>query len=115
MDQFDPDRPAFPHEPSEPRTAERPFAVCLEHQAVEDQMSPIGLVCPCCKHRLYVAPPSGRCRSFWESQPGAWSVDRQPCFVYTLLWDDCRIRSLHAPGVEFDPRGQLLRASQPAS
>lgn len=114
MHTFDADRQPASHDPAQQSAAERPFAVCLEHQAVEDQMSPVGLVCPCCKHRLYVTPPTGRCRSFWESQPAAWSVDRQPAFVYTLLWDDFRIRSLHAPGVETDPRGQLARASHPA-
>jgi hypothetical protein len=92
-----------------PPVAATPYAWCLEHQAVEDQMSPIGLVCPCCKHRLYVSPPQGRCRSFWESQPAARSMDRQPRFVYTLIWDDFRIRSLHAPGVDTDPRGPLAQ------
>lgn len=115
MHQFDIDGQAAPRESAEQRVAEHPFAICLEHQAVEDQMSPIGLVCPCCKHRLYVSPPTGRCRTFWESQPAAWTVDRQPRWVYSLVWDDFRIRSLHAAGVDVDPRGQLVRAAQPTS
>lgn len=85
------------------------YAICLEHQAPEDQMSPIGLVCPSCKHRLYVSPPRATCRSFWESQPAAWSLDRQPCFVYTIRWDDFLIRTLHAPGIESDLRGSLAQ------
>ena len=82
----------------------REFLWCLEHQAAEDQMSPYGLVCPQCKRRLYTHPPVGPLRTFWESQPGAWTVDRQPCFVYSLLWDDFRIRSLHPAGDAFDVR-----------
>lgn len=82
----------------------REFTWCLEHQALEDQMSPVGLVCPECKRRLYVDPPAGLYRTWWESQPAAWSPDREPCFVYTLAWDDFRIRSLHAAGDEYDLR-----------
>jgi hypothetical protein len=33
--------------------------------------------------------------SFWESQPAAYTLDRQPCFVYTLRWANYQIRSLH--------------------
>lgn len=87
----------------------REYAWCLEHQAAEDQMSPVGLVCPECKHRLYTQPPKGRLATFWESQPGAWTVDRRPCFVYSLLWDDYRIRSLHAAEEEFDIRSRNVR------
>ena len=43
---------------------------------------------------------------FWESQPGAYDLNRRPCFVYTLIWDDFRIRSLHPPDSETDPRGR---------
>ena len=60
-------------------------------------MSPLGLVCPRCKQRLYANLPSGPCRSFWEIQPAAYSLDGKPCFVYTPWWDDYRIRSLHPP------------------
>ena len=35
--------------------------------------------------------------SFWESQPGAYTLDGRPLFIYTLLWDNYRIRSLHFP------------------
>ena len=34
----------------------------------------------------------------------AYSRDRKPCFVYSLMWDDFRIRSLHAAGSEVDAR-----------
>lgn len=70
---------------------------CLAHQLPEDQASSVGMVCPRCKQRLYVRPPQGRCMSFWESQPVAYSLDGRPLFVYTLMWDDFRIRSLHLP------------------
>ena len=83
------------------------FTHCLEHQHAEDQMSPLGLVCPRCKQRLYVAPPRGRGRGYWESQPVAYSLDGRPCFVYTLVWDDFRIRSLHPAHSEHDIRGGL--------
>jgi hypothetical protein len=92
----------------------REFTWCLEHQAAEDQMSPCGLVCPECKRRLYTQPPVGMQRTFWESQPAAWTVDREPCFVYSLLWDDCRIRSLHAAGDEFDIRSRNAPVEMPA-
>ncbi|QDU43420.1 hypothetical protein Mal52_18940 [Symmachiella dynata] len=80
---------------------------CLTHQRPEDQTSMLGLVCVECKHRLYAAPPSGNRRSFWESQPAAYSLDRRPCFVYTLMWDDFRIRSLHAAESVVDARSPL--------
>lgn len=78
-------------------------------------MSPVGLVCPDCKRRLYTQPPAGRLRTCWESQPGAWSLHREPCFVYTLMWDDWRIRSLHAAGDEFDLRSQNAPVELPAN
>jgi hypothetical protein len=91
------------HSPFEfPRVAQ-----CLAHQRPEDQMTPLGLVCPDCKRTLYLSPPTGRCRSFWESQPGASDLNGQPCWVYTLMWDDFRIRSLHPANVENDVRGAL--------
>ncbi len=82
----------------------RDFTWCLEHQADEDQMSPAGLVCPECKRRIYTQPPIGPLRTCWESQPGAYALNGEPCFVYTLIWDDFRIRSLHPAGDEFDLR-----------
>ena len=85
---------------------------CLIHQAEEDQASPLGLVCPCCKQRLYVCPPRGRCRSYWESQPGSYSLDRKPRFIYTLVWDDFQIRSLHPPESNEDSRSQNHLAPQ---
>ena len=72
-------------------------------------MSRVGIVCPECKQRLYLNPPQGRCRSFWESQPVAYSLDRSPCFVFSLNWDDFQIRSLHPAGSDADPRGALIR------
>jgi hypothetical protein len=86
-----------------------PRSRCLAHQLWEDQMSPVGLVCPLCKQRLYANPPRGRCRSFWESQPGAYSPEGNPCFIYSLMWDDFRIRSLHPPESHDDPRGRFVR------
>jgi hypothetical protein len=43
-------------------------------------------------------------RTFWESQPGACAPDGEPCFIYSLMWSDYRIRSLHAAGDDFDLR-----------
>lgn len=71
---------------------------CLEHQRPEDCPSPRGLVCRECQQRLQSAPPRGELRSFWESQPAAFTLGRVPCWVYTLVWDDFRIRSLHWSG-----------------
>ena len=85
------------------------FNQCLEHQLPEDQASPAGLVCACCKHRLYVAPPTGHSSAYWESQPAAYSLDGEPCFVYVLTWEDFRIRALHPPRSTTDPRGPRLR------
>lgn len=81
-------------------------AWCLTHQLPEDQSSWLGPVCPCCKQRLYTRPPQGGCISFWESQPVAYSIDGEPCFVYTLVWDDFRIRTLHPAGTDFDVRSR---------
>jgi hypothetical protein len=87
----------------------RTTTLCLTHQLVEDQTSPVGLVCRQCKQRLDTHPPTGRCRSFWESQPAAYSMARKPCFVYSLMWDDFRIRSLHPPNSQNDPRGEKVK------
>lgn len=76
-------------------------------------MSPAGLVCPECKRRLYTRPPAGVLRTFWESQPGGWTISREPCFVYSLLWDDFRIRSIHSAGAEFDVRSVNAPAELP--
>lgn len=84
--------------------------LCLQHQLSENQMSRVGLVCAECKRHLYLLPPAGVCRGFWESQPAAYSVGkRRPCFVFTLKWDSFEIRSLHPPGSENDPRGEIVR------
>jgi hypothetical protein len=88
--------------------APREFTHCLTHQLPEDQPSPIGLVCPECKQRLYVDPPVGNCLAFWESQPGAYALDGEPCWVFTLVWDDCRIRSLHPRDSHGDPRSRKV-------
>ena len=88
---------------------------CLTHQLLEDQVSAVGLVCPLCKQTLYTDPPRGRCLSFWESQPAASSTEHEPCFVYTLMWDDFRIRSLHAPNSLDDPRGRRIREAASAA
>ncbi|QDU48875.1 hypothetical protein [Gimesia panareensis] len=76
---------------------EHATTICLEHQAAETQATPHGTVCPRCKQRLYTNPPQGNLMSFWESQPVAFTLEREPCFAYSLLWEDYRIRSLHLP------------------
>jgi|GEM_PF-5692650 len=86
---------------------------CLTHQLPENQSSWLGPVCPGCKQWLYTRPPHGECRSFWESQPVAYALDGEPCFVYTLLWDDFRIRTLHPAGTEFDIRSRNASVEQP--
>ena len=37
-------------------------------------------------------------------------MKRKPCFVYSLMWDDYRIRSLHPPNSQDDPRGEKAKA-----
>lgn len=98
--------------------AARPqFTHCLHHQLPEDQASTLGLVCALCKHRLYAYPPQGECRSYWLGQPGAYSLTREPCFIYVLSWDDFEIRSLHPAGSNEDHRSAKVRAahSSPAT
>jgi hypothetical protein len=68
---------------------------CLNHHLPEDRASPLGRVCARCHRRLRVAPPPGRPMAYWESQPVACRLDGEPCFVYTLRWDEFQIRSLH--------------------
>jgi hypothetical protein len=100
------------HEMDAPKTQ---FTHCLHHQLPEDQASTLGLVCALCKHRLYAHPPQGECRSYWLGQPGAYSLDREPCFVYVLSWDDFEIRSLHPAGSTEDHRSAKARAAQSAA
>ncbi|HBL47626.1 hypothetical protein [Gimesia sp.] len=76
---------------------EQQQTICLDHQCEEDQATPFGMVCPECKRRLYTRPPRGNLMSFWESQPVAFTLDREPCFAYSLMWEDYRIRSIHLP------------------
>lgn len=71
---------------------------CLEHQRPEDRASSRGLVCAECHVRLSEAPPRGGISSYWESQPAAYTLQGDPCWVYTLVWSDFRIRSLHWNG-----------------
>jgi hypothetical protein len=66
---------------------------CLVHQLPEDQPSSLGLICGECKQRLQREEPHGRCLSFWESQPVL--NDGDPCGVFTLVWENFQIRSLH--------------------
>lgn len=70
---------------------------CLAHQLPEDQPSSVGLVCPECKRRLTGDPPRGRCLGFWETQPALRTGHEEPRPIFTLVWDDFRIRSLHPP------------------
>ncbi|MCA9117223.1 MAG: hypothetical protein KDA79_19270 [Planctomycetaceae bacterium] len=90
--------------------AHSPHTLCLTHQLPEDQMSPVGLVCRCCKQRLYLRRPAGRCMAYWESQPAAYSLAGAPCFVFTLRWNDYCIRSLHPPESSIDHRAEMVRA-----
>ena len=71
--------------------------ICLEHQRIEDQATPLGMVCSQCKHRLYTNPPVGNLMSYWESQPVAYTLKHEPCFAYSLHWEGFRIRSIHLP------------------
>ena len=66
---------------------------CLIHQQAELSTSPLGLVCPCCKQAVYLQPASKH-RSYWESQPGAYTLDKQPIFIHVRQTDTLKIRSL---------------------
>lgn len=82
------------------RSAEAHFntsTVCLTHQLPEDQLSSLGLICRECKAQLQAKPPQGRCLSFWEEAPAACTLDGEPYRVFTLAWDDFRVRSMHPP------------------
>lgn len=92
-----------------------PKTYCLEHQQDEDHPSPRGLVCPLCHARITQSPPQGICRSYWESQPAAYTVHGDPCWVYTLTWADFRIRSLHWNGEQGLPMDQPQSANVVAS
>jgi hypothetical protein len=85
------------------------FTHCLVHQLPETHASLVGLVCPHCKRQLYADPPQGPCLAFWESQPGAYSLSHEPCFVYVLAWENMVIRSLHPAGSHDDFRGARAR------
>ncbi len=75
----------------------------------------VGRVCTECKRRLNAQPPRGSMRGWWESQPAAYTPDGRPCFVYTLSWDDFRIRSLHGAESNVDERSpQQERGPQEA-
>jgi hypothetical protein len=76
---------------------------CLEHQLTEDYASPRGLVCERCHARLKRSPPQGTCQSYWESQPAVYTLQREPCWVFTLRWEDFQIRSLHWNGEQGVP------------
>ena len=77
---------------------------CLEHQRPEDRPSSRGLLCAECHARLIEAPPQGAICSYWESQPAAYTLQGDPCWVYTLVWSDFRIRSLHWNGQQGLPK-----------
>lgn len=47
--------------------------------------------------------------TFWESQPAAYSLNREPCFAFTLIWDDFRIRSLHPAASDSDSRFERVK------
>ncbi len=71
---------------------------CLTHQRVEDICSPLGRVCRECAGEVRRRKLRRPRYAYWESQPPAFSLSGTPQFVYTLLWDDFRIRSLHSAG-----------------
>lgn len=89
----------------------RPLTHCLTHQLPEDQATPLGLVCRECCARLNESPPEGERRGFWESQPGAYATDGRPCWVFSLLWDDFRIRSLHPAEAAAPARSRVVQPS----
>ena len=84
-----------------------PFAgtICLNHRLPEDQPSAVGLVCCECKQHLIANPPRGRCVSFWEAQPAEFHIEGERCRVFTVAWDDFRIRSMHPPQTLDDLEG----------
>lgn len=67
---------------------------CLHHQLPETGTSPAGPVCPRCKALVYTRPDTGKSAAYWESQPGAYTLDRQPVFVYVRQINGISIRSL---------------------
>lgn len=79
---------------------------CLSHQQEESCASPLGLICPDCFQRLGRRGFPRPARSYWESQPRAWSLDRRPCFCYVLKFNDLEIRSLH-PAEHVQPDADL--------
>ena len=50
--------------------------------------------------------------SYWESQPEVYTAEGEPCFVFTLVWDDFRIRSLHPPDSDTDKRADKVREQE---
>jgi hypothetical protein len=68
--------------------------ICLIHQQVETRTSPAGLVCPCCKQALYLQTAGGEVRSYWESQPGAYTLEKHPIFIRVRQVGQVKIRSL---------------------
>ena len=89
-------------------TAIAATTLCLTHQLPEDQPSSLGLLCRLCKEHIQRQPPTGRCLSFWESQPV--HIAGESCSVFTLVWDDFQIRSLHPPqerGQKSEVRSQI--------
>jgi len=83
---------------------------CLAHQLPEDDSSPVGLVCARCRHQLRADPPRGNPLCCWESQPPVFGLDGSPCFVYTLIWENFRIRSLHPAELQTDFRSHDVQS-----
>lgn len=67
---------------------------CLTHQLPETCTSPVGPACPCCKRLLYTEMDASSLRSYWESQPGAYTLDHSPLFVYVRQSGAIELRSL---------------------
>ena len=47
--------------------------------------------------------------SYWESQPEVYTAEGEPCFVFAMVWDNFRIRSLHPPDSDTDKRAEKVR------
>lgn len=82
---------------------------CLTHQLPEDQVSPYGLVCECCKKQLSQNPPQGKVHRYWERQPGAFSLHQLPYYVHVMVWKNYAIRSLHMIGTGRGPKPPLTK------
>lgn len=75
------------------------LSYCLTHQLPETGTSPLGGVCRCCKSLVYLQANTNVQGAYWESQPAAYTLDRQPIFVYVRILDGIKLRSLREEAV----------------